>query len=109
MTCCAWRERISIRDFSTILEAIAEATSASTDLLSVTEHVRSRLARQLCNMHVDASGALPVVALSPNWEQIFAEALVGQGADRQLASGRMHRSPAAFASRFSPSSTGSKN
>jgi flagellar biosynthesis protein FlhA len=79
------RERISIRDFSTILEAIAEATSASTDLLSVTEHVRSRLARQLCNMHVDASGALPVVALSPNWEQTFAEALVGQGADRQLA------------------------
>ena len=30
------RERISIRDFSTILESIAEATSASTDLLSVT-------------------------------------------------------------------------
>jgi len=79
------RERISIRDFSTILEAIAEATSASTDLLSVTEHVRARLARQLCNMHVDANGALPVVALSPNWEQTFAEALVGSGADRQLA------------------------
>ena len=53
------RERISIRDFGTILEAIAEATSASTDLLSV--------------------------ALSPNWEQAFAEALVGVGADRQLA------------------------
>jgi flagellar biosynthesis protein FlhA len=79
------RERISIRDFGTILEAIAEATSASTDLLSVTEHVRTRLARQLCNANVDASGALPVVALSPNWEQTFAEALVGQGADRQLA------------------------
>ena len=79
------RERISIRDFSTILEAIAEATSASTDLLSVTEHVRARLARQLCNMHVDGNGALPVVALSPNWEQAFAEALIGTGADRQLA------------------------
>ncbi len=79
------RERISVRDFGTILEAIAEATSASTDLLTVTEHVRSRLARQLCNAHLDASGALPVVALSPNWEQTFAEALVGQGADRQLA------------------------
>ncbi|RYY94229.1 MAG: EscV/YscV/HrcV family type III secretion system export apparatus protein, partial [Alphaproteobacteria bacterium] len=79
------RERISIRDFSTILEAIAEATSASTDLLSVTEHVRARLARQLCNMHVDGTGTLPVVALSPNWEQTFAEALVGSGADRQLA------------------------
>jgi flagellar biosynthesis protein FlhA len=79
------RERISIRDFGTILEAIAEATSASTDLLSVTEHVRTRLARQLCNAHLDSSGALPIVALSPNWEQAFAESLVGAGADRQLA------------------------
>jgi flagellar biosynthesis protein FlhA len=79
------RERISVRDFGTILEAIAEATAASTDLLAVTEHVRARLARQLCNAHVDANGALPVLALSPNWEQAFAEALVGQGPDRQLA------------------------
>jgi len=79
------RERISVRDFGTILEAIAEATSTNTDLLTVTEHVRTRLARQLCNSHVDATGALPVVALSPNWEQAFAEALIGNGADRQLA------------------------
>jgi flagellar biosynthesis protein FlhA len=79
------RERISIRDFSTILEAIAEATSASTDLLSVTEHVRTRLARQLCNANLDGSGSLPIIALSPVWEQTFAEALVGAGADRQLA------------------------
>jgi flagellar biosynthesis protein FlhA len=79
------RERVSIRDLSTILEAIAEASSASTDLLSVTEHVRTRLARQLCNSHLDANGALSVVALSPNWEQTFAEALIGQGAERQLA------------------------
>jgi flagellar biosynthesis protein FlhA len=79
------RERISIRDFGTILEAIAEATSASTDLLSVTEHVRTRLGRQLCNANLDPSGALPIIALSPVWEQTFAEALVGVGADRQLA------------------------
>jgi flagellar biosynthesis protein FlhA len=79
------RERISIRDFSTILEAIAEATSTTTDLLAVTEHVRARLARQLCNSNLDAAGALPVIALSPNWEQSFAEALVGSGSERQLA------------------------
>jgi flagellar biosynthesis protein FlhA len=79
------RERISVRDFGTILEAIAEATSTTTDLLTVTEHVRTRLARQLCNSHLDASGALPIVALSANWEQAFAESLVGAGADRQLA------------------------
>jgi flagellar biosynthesis protein FlhA len=79
------RERISVRDFGTILEAVAEATSTSTDLLSVTEHVRTRLARQLCNSHLDGAGALPVIALSPNWEQAFAESLIGAGADRQLA------------------------
>jgi flagellar biosynthesis protein FlhA len=79
------RERISVRDFGTILEAIAEATAASTDLLTVTEHVRTRLARQLCNTHLDSNGALPVIALSPNWEQAFAESLVGAGSERQLA------------------------
>jgi flagellar biosynthesis protein FlhA len=79
------RERISVRDFGTILEAVAEATSTSTDLLTVTEHVRTRLARQLCNSHLDNNGALPVIALSPSWEQAFAESLVGGGADRQLA------------------------
>jgi flagellar biosynthesis protein FlhA len=79
------RERVSIRDFSTILEAISEATSSSTDLLSVTEHVRARLARQLCNSHLDGSGALPVLALSQNWEQTFAQSLVGSGAERQFA------------------------
>ncbi|HVY87843.1 MAG TPA: flagellar biosynthesis protein FlhA [Hyphomonadaceae bacterium] len=96
------RERISIRDFGTILEAIAEATSASTDLLTVTEHVRTRLARQLCNSHLDASGALPVVALSPNWEATFAEALIGQGQDRQLAlePSRLHQFVADLRSAF---------
>jgi flagellar biosynthesis protein FlhA len=79
------RERISVRDFSTILEAIAESTSGQTDLLTVTEHVRTRLARQLCNSHVDGNGALPVIALSPHWEQAFAESLIGSGVDRQLA------------------------
>jgi flagellar biosynthesis protein FlhA len=79
------RERVSIRDLGTILEAIAEASASSTDLLSVTEHVRARLARQLCNANTDASGVLCVTALSPAWEQTFSEALIGSGADRQLA------------------------
>jgi flagellar biosynthesis protein FlhA len=79
------RERVSIRDLSTILEAIAEGSGGSTDLLTVTEHVRARLSRQLCNSNADNNGALPIVALSPNWDQTFAEALIGSGAERQLA------------------------
>lgn len=79
------RERISVRDFPTILEAIAEATSNTTDLLAVTEHVRQRLARQLCNANVDANETLCVLPLSANWEETFANALVGQGSERQFA------------------------
>jgi len=79
------RERISIRDLGAIVEAIAEAAPATSDLLLVTEHVRSRLARQLCFQHRSQDGSLPIITLSPTWEQTFAEALVGTGADRQLA------------------------
>ena len=78
-------ERVSIRDLSTILEGIAEAVGHTKNALYITEHVRARLARQLCNQHIAAGGYLPLVALSPTWEQAFAESIVGQGEDRQLA------------------------
>ncbi|MDP2122763.1 MAG: FHIPEP family type III secretion protein, partial [Parvibaculum sp.] len=54
-------------------------------LTLITEHVRARLARQICAAHMDADNAVPLVTLSPRWEQAFAEALVGQGEDKQLA------------------------
>lgn len=79
------RERISIRDLGSIVEAIAESAPATHDLLLITEHVRARLARQLCFQHRSSDGALPIVTLSPGWEQSFADALIGTGADRQLA------------------------
>ena len=79
------RERISIRDLSTIVEAIAEVSATTSDLVMITEHVRSRLARQICHAHAAPDGALPIVSLSPEWEQIFAEALIGDGDNRQLA------------------------
>ena len=79
------REKVSIRDLPTILEAIAEASGASSDLMMITEHVRTRLARQLCNSNLAPDGQLVVITLSPPWEQTFAEALIGDGGDRQLA------------------------
>jgi flagellar biosynthesis protein FlhA len=51
----------------------------------ITEHVRARLARQICHQHLSPQGILPIVAMSPVWEQIFAESLSGQGEERQLA------------------------
>ncbi len=78
-------ERVSIRDLATILEGIAEATSFTQHSTTITEHVRSRLARQLCAANTPPAGYLAMITLTPEWEQKFADALVGQGEERQLA------------------------
>lgn len=79
------RERVSIRDLGAIVEAIAEAAPATQDLVQITEHVRARLARQISFQHQATNGFLPIVTLSPAWEQTFAEALVGERSERQLS------------------------
>ena len=56
-------ERISIRDLPTILEGVAEAASRSATTTQMTEHVRSRLARQICAANTASAGYLPLVAL----------------------------------------------
>jgi len=78
-------ERVSIRDLATILEGIADGIAGSRNPLMLAEHVRARLSRQLCAQHTSPGGYLPLVALSAKWEQAFAESMVGQGDDRQLA------------------------
>ena len=59
--------------------------SFTQSVQTITEHVRTRLARQICASHVSPSGYLPLVTLTPQWEQEFAEAIVGEGEDKQLA------------------------
>lgn len=78
-------ERISIRDLGTILEAISEACVSTRNLSLITEHVRSRLARQLSFSNVNHESILPLVTLSPEWEKTFSEAIVGEGDQKQLA------------------------
>ena len=78
-------ERISIRDLPTILEGVYEACGNTRNVMMITEHVRARLARQISNMNTNDQGFIPLVTLSPGWEQSFAESLVGQGDDRQLS------------------------
>jgi flagellar biosynthesis protein FlhA len=78
-------ERISIRDLSTILEGIADALAFSRNPATIVEHVRARLARQICAQNTSPMGYLPLIALSAKWEQAFAESLIGQGEERSLA------------------------
>ena len=78
-------ERISIRDLPTILEGISEGSAATQNIVLINEHVRARMARQICHANTTPDGYLALVTLSPDWEQAFAEAVVGQGEDKQLA------------------------
>jgi len=78
-------ERISVRDLSTILEAISEACGHTRNVMMITEHVRARLARQISDMNTNEQGIIPLVTLSPEWEQAFAESLAGTGEERQLS------------------------
>jgi len=79
------QERISIRDLPTILEGISEACIQSRNIGLITEHVRSRLARQISDANTDSEGVILMVTLSPEWEQTFVEALVGAGEEKQLS------------------------
>ncbi len=78
-------ERISIRDLPTILEGIADALAFTRNPAQLVEHVRTRLARQICAQHTSPNGYVPLIALSPKWEQAFAESIVGQGEEKNLA------------------------
>lgn len=78
-------ERVSVRDLSTILEAIHEACAITRNVATITEHVRARLARQLSDENTNADGFVPILSLTPAWEQAFGESLVGEKDDVQLA------------------------
>ena len=79
------KERVSIRDLAAILEGIGEAAPHTTAVSSLVEQVRARLAKQLCWANRSDDGALAIVSLSPDWEQAFADSLIGSGDDKQLA------------------------
>jgi flagellar biosynthesis protein FlhA len=78
-------ERISIRDLPTIMEAIADASRRTQNVLVIAEHVRARMARQLSFAAMGGEGYIPIITLSPSWEQQFAESISGQGEEQQLA------------------------
>ncbi|MGN0904667.1 MAG: flagellar biosynthesis protein FlhA [Alphaproteobacteria bacterium] len=79
------QERISIRDLPTILEGVSEACTVTQSLMLITEHVRTRLARQISSTNAGPDGIIPLVTLSGEWEQAFAESLVGTGDEKQLS------------------------
>ena len=69
------RERIPIRDLTTILEAITDAGSLTHDVNALTEAARSALARTISSTLANERGELAVLTLDPRLEQQFADRL----------------------------------
>lgn len=64
-------ERVSIRNMPLILEATAEARQIYKTIEGIVEHVRQRLGFQLVAEVRRADGTIPLIQLSPEWEDTF--------------------------------------
>ena len=67
-------ERVSIRNMQLILEAIAEIAPHSRRAEQVAEHVRQRIAQQICG-DLAKDGMLAVLRLGSRWDLAFHESL----------------------------------
>jgi flagellar biosynthesis protein FlhA len=70
------RERVSIRDLVTILEALGDAAPTSKDPDVMTEAVRAALGRTICRQYQTDRGELPAISLAPSLEAKLLAAIV---------------------------------
>ncbi len=75
-------ERVSIRNLPLILEAIAERRGVTNSAEAICEHVRQRLGFQLVADLRRADGTVPLLQLSPEWEEEFKTYEVDTGDGR---------------------------
>ncbi|HUI54263.1 MAG TPA: flagellar biosynthesis protein FlhA [Bryobacteraceae bacterium] len=72
------RERVSIRDAASILEALGEAAAATRNPVLLTEYVRQSLRRAVVKPYLNRADELPAWFIDPGIEQIV-EAAVEHG------------------------------
>jgi flagellar biosynthesis protein FlhA len=65
------QERVSIRNLPLILEAIAEVRGVHISPEAICEHVRQRLGFQMVSELKREDGTIPLIQLSPEWEELF--------------------------------------
>jgi flagellar biosynthesis protein FlhA len=63
------RERVSIRDSVTILEALGEAAAMTKNPILLTEYVRQAIRRMLVRPFVNAAGEIPAFFVDASIEQ----------------------------------------
>lgn len=73
------RERVPIRNLPLILESLADHATSVKDPEMLTELVRQRLSRALCESYSDDKGKLYAVTLDPGLESKLASAATARG------------------------------
>ena len=71
------REGVSVRNIPAILEVLADHAEQSRDHEALTELVRQRLGRSLCDAHADHAGTVYAVTLDPALEAKLTQAVSG--------------------------------
>lgn len=69
------RERVSIRDLSTILEKLTDFAKLSKESDVLSELIRQSLSRQICSVLSNEQGVIPVITLDPKVEQAIQESI----------------------------------
>jgi flagellar biosynthesis protein FlhA len=69
------KERVSIRDLSTILERLADYSNVSRDTNLLAEHVRQCLSRQICSQFVDSEDTITVFTIDPQLEETMVNSV----------------------------------
>jgi flagellar biosynthesis protein FlhA len=89
------RERVSIRDMGSILEALVETAAVNKNLVTLVEAARHALGRRLIQTLLDADGQLPVLLLDPGLEDEILSFLAQDSgtAQRQLTASSRSSTP----------------
>ncbi len=87
------RERVSIRDLGSLLEAILEVAPVNKNLITLVEVARQSMGRRLIRPYLDAEGQLPVLFLDPGLEEEIVATFAPETAQKQLASAAAPATP----------------
>jgi len=79
------REKVAIRDLVTIFETLADYGAQTKDPVLLTEMTRASLNRALTKQLINEKGELPVLTLSPDWEQKLLNSLTRTESGTYLA------------------------
>jgi len=79
------RERVSIRDMGSILEALLEVAPLNKSLVALVEGARQAIGRRLIAPLLDAEGQLPVILLDPGLEEEIVDSVSPENSQRLLS------------------------